>query len=98
MFKTVRNKKLKKLFIVLHIKTFFKFKINKRNIKKYLTKLLIIYIMFKATEFISSGGVKMKRTFQPNNRKRSKKMGFMARMKTKMINARRRKGRKVLSH
>ena len=27
-----------------------------------------------------------------------KKMGFLARMKTKMINSRRRKGRKVLSH
>lgn len=40
----------------------------------------------------------MKRTFQPNNRKKSKKIGFLARMKTKMINSRRRKGRKVLSH
>ena len=40
----------------------------------------------------------MKRTFQPNNRKRSKKMGFLARVKTKMISSRRRKGRKVLSH
>lgn len=39
----------------------------------------------------------MKRTFQPNTRKRSKKMGFLARMKSKIINARRRKGRKVLS-
>ena len=39
----------------------------------------------------------MKRTYQPNNRRKSKKMGFLARMKTKMINARRRKGRKVLA-
>ena len=39
----------------------------------------------------------MKRTFQPNNRKRSKKMGFLARMKTKIISSRRKKGRKVLS-
>ena len=66
--------------------------------KKYLTKQVFIYIMLKATEKNSSGGVTMKRTYQPNNRRRSKKMGFMARMKTKMINSRRRKGRKVLAH
>lgn len=40
----------------------------------------------------------MKRTYQPNNRRRSKKQGFLARVKTKIINSRRRKGRKVLSH
>ena len=40
----------------------------------------------------------MKRTYQPNNRKRSKKMGFLARIKTGIINKRRKKGRKVLSH
>lgn len=40
----------------------------------------------------------MKRTFQPNNRKKSKKQGFLARMKTKIISTRRAKGRKVLSH
>jgi len=39
----------------------------------------------------------MKRTYQPNNRKKSKKMGFLARMKTCIINNRRRKGRKVLA-
>ena len=48
------------------------------------------------TEYI--GGVTMKRTYQPNNHRKSKKMGFMARMKTKIINSRRKKGRKVLSH
>ena len=40
----------------------------------------------------------MKRTYQPNNIKRSKKMGFLARVKTKMVSNRRRKGRKVLAH
>lgn len=40
----------------------------------------------------------MKRTFQPNKRKRSKKMGFFARMKSGIVNKRRKKGRKVLSH
>lgn len=40
----------------------------------------------------------MKRTYQPNNRKKSKKHGFFARVKTNVINKRRKKGRKVLSH
>ncbi len=39
-----------------------------------------------------------KRTFQPNNRKKSKKHGFFARMETKIIKSRRKKGRKVLAH
>jgi large subunit ribosomal protein L34 len=43
----------------------------------------------------------MKRTFQPNNRRRSKKHGFRARMQTRagrtIIKNRRRKGRKQLS-
>jgi len=40
----------------------------------------------------------MKRTYQPNTRKRSRKIGFLARVKTSIIKRRRRKGRKVLSH
>lgn len=39
----------------------------------------------------------MKRTYQPNNRRRSKKQGFLARMKSGIVNRRRSKGRKVLS-
>ncbi len=40
----------------------------------------------------------MKRTFQPNNRKKSKKQGFLARSESKIIANRRRKGRKNLAH
>lgn len=55
--------------------------------------------MNKATEkMYCSGGVKMKRTYQPNNRRRSKKIGFLARAKSSIIKRRRRKGRKVLAH
>ncbi|MDR0800534.1 MAG: 50S ribosomal protein L34 [Endomicrobium sp.] len=43
----------------------------------------------------------MKRTFQPNRKRRKKKIGFMARMGTpggrKVLSARRRKGRKTIS-
>ena len=40
----------------------------------------------------------MKRTYQPNNRKKAKKIGFFARMKTNIIKRRRKKGRKALIH
>ena len=39
----------------------------------------------------------MKRNYQPNNRKREKKHGFFARMKSNVINKRRAKRRKKLS-
>ncbi len=39
----------------------------------------------------------MKRTYQPNKRKKAKKHGFFARMKSKILTARRKKGRKRLS-
>ncbi|HUP65449.1 MAG TPA: 50S ribosomal protein L34 [Thermoanaerobaculia bacterium] len=43
----------------------------------------------------------MKRTFQPNNRRRRRTHGFLVRMRTKpgrsVISARRRKGRRRLS-
>ena len=38
----------------------------------------------------------MKRTYQPNNRKKAKRLGFFARKKTNILNRRRRKGRKRL--
>ena len=38
----------------------------------------------------------MKRTYQPNNRRRAKKHGFFARKKTKVLNKRRAKGRKKI--
>lgn len=81
----------------MHIKTFFKVK-KYTKIKKIFDKSTIYLYNVKSNGKNSSGGVTMKRTYQPNNRRRSKKMGFMARMKTKMINSRRRKGRKVLAH
>ena len=39
---------------------------------------------------------RMKRTYQPNNHKKSKRLGFFARKKTNVLNRRRRKGRKSL--
>lgn len=39
----------------------------------------------------------MKRTYQPNKRKKAKKHGFFARVKTNILKKRRQKGRKRLS-
>lgn len=63
-----------------------------------MTKGKKTYIIIKQAGNEYIGGVKMKRTYQPNNHRKSKKMGFMARMKTDVIKNRRKKGRKVLSH
>ena len=38
----------------------------------------------------------MKRTYQPNNRRKAKKQGFFARKLTNILNRRRKKGRKNL--
>ncbi len=38
----------------------------------------------------------MKRTYQPNTRKKAKKHGFFARKETKILKSRRKKGRKNL--
>ena len=38
----------------------------------------------------------MKRTYHPNNRKKAKRLGFFARVKTNILYSRRRKGRKLL--
>ena len=39
----------------------------------------------------------MKRTYQPNNRKKAKKHGFFARKESQILKNRRKNGRKILS-
>ena len=67
-----------------------------------MVDILIKYIkiykkMYIIVMFYELGGAKMKRTFQPNNRKKAKKHGFFSRVKGKVLNNRRKKGRKTLS-
>ena len=55
----------------------------------------------RASDLLSYGVLVSKRTFQPNNRRRSKTHGFRLRMRTRagraIIAGRRRKGREKLS-
>lgn len=62
-----------------------------------LTNKENIYIMLKAKRKEHRRCENMKRTYQPNNRRRSKKQGFFSRMKSGIVNRRRKKGRKVLA-
>lgn len=60
-----------------------------------MTKTITTY--YNNVDF-KSGGVIMKRTYQPNQRRRAKKHGFFARKASagNILNSRRKKGRKEL--
>ena len=53
--------------------------------------------MCQAEIYEYGGGKIMKRTYQPNNRKKSKTHGFLSRKDSNVLNNRRRKGRKTLA-
>ena len=53
--------------------------------------------MCQAEIYEYEGGKSMKRTYQPNNRKKSKTHGFFSRKDSNVLSNRRRKGRKTLA-
>jgi large subunit ribosomal protein L34 len=63
--------------------------------------ILLAEGLFFILEETVSGGVSMKRTYQPHNTRRKRKMGFLVRSKSpsgrRIIRNRRRKGRKRLA-
>ena len=67
---------------------------NFKNQKQLLTKFAFSYYNSSDLCLEVEG---MKRTYQPNNRKKAKKHGFFARVKTNVIKNRRAKGRKQLA-
>ena len=77
--------------------------IAKKNVKKKKKRQkrknfidIIELKLYNKEDFNLEVLIYMKRTYQPNNRKKAKKHGFFARIKGKILNKRRAKKRKNL--